>query len=237
MYIKCIYLILLILLLFLYIKKTEGFIDAPVPDVCKKAGYRVPDDLAKLLEGKPLNFRAYTESECLQLDDAVYQDGRCYQLKDNTKKDKRYNVSKENIIVNYSELCVGLNKIETPIVKECLVNGKNLGKPNKAFIVTMKDNKGNDKKWEYGDNFFQMYSKNECKQLKGEWTSLEKIMEEIKISSDEIKTFVASNGEDMGICLHASSYMPSAMCVDSAPATTASKVSGVLKDGIKDWLN
>jgi len=226
------------LLVFLYIKKTEGFVDAPVPDACKKAGFNVPLGLLKILgEEKLASVRLYTEKECNQLDGGVYHNGSCYQLKDNTKNNGNYNLNKDNIIMNYSDICSGLNKTPTlDVIDDCKINGKALGKPNKAFVVTTKDDNGKDVKWNYEDNFFQSYSQNECQQLKGQWYSIETFMKDNKkISDDEIKSYIAINGKDTGICTGPISY--SVACVQTAPPTTSSKVSDALKDGVKDWLS
>ena len=236
-------LVLFIILVLLYIKDSSSYdsfedLATPVPDVCKKAGYKFPDGLLKILSDDPKKDpkRLYTMTECNQLDGGVYQSDFCYQLKDNTKKDDRYNLNKDNILVNYSDLCVGLNKTNTPVIDDCKINGKNLGKPNKAFVVTTKDKDGKDKKWNYDDNFFQTYSKNECDQFKGNWISIESIMKDKKISEDEIKSYVATNGKDTGICL-TFAFVPSVVCVPTATPTTSSKVSDALKDGIKEWLS
>jgi len=152
---RLILLVILLVLLFVYLsmKSSESFIGAAaIPESCGTAGIRPSDATFKFIKeinpdskNDPSSKRQYTKSECNKLKDGVYSNENCYQLKDKTLKNGNPDLSSSNIVLEYGQVCGGLNQSATvtPAPSECMIDGVHAGKPNVAFTITRGEKKMN----------------------------------------------------------------------------------------------
>jgi len=209
----------LIILLGIYLmcSTIEGFKDESVPDLCGKYGWSYSDGIQKMikdLDGSALPpKRLYTPSGCTGIG-GNYQFGQCLKLKNETKNKYGFydDMSPNNIIKDFGELCKGLNSQKTDAPTECNVDGKPLGKGNKAVTFTFRK-----KTLTLPENSIRIYTQDECAtQLKGQFVGVATIEEQTKmslidlvkamnrdekvISIEDVNKILDANGRDMGIC-------------------------------------
>lgn len=233
-------LVILLILLFVYLsmRSSEFFIGSAIPESCGTAGVRPSDATFSLLKsitnGKedPSAKRQYTKSECNKLKDGVYLGGNCYQLKDKPVKDGSPNLTSSNIILDYGQVCGGLNQSTTvtPAPTECMIDGVHAGKPNVAFSTTMFG-----KKVSMEDNALRLYTENECTLLNGKFEKLGETLKRSGTTSDEQAKAEHLNGKDMGFCN--SEYNFSIMCTINAAASPGAQVADASKKALTSWLN
>ena len=214
----------------------EGFTVSVIPEYCKTAGVTFADEtligMKMFLQEKPTT-RIYTESECAKLENSTFDTNNCYQLKNNTKKLNRYDLTDNNIIINYGKDCVDLNKTGSNTPLECIVDGQVLGKPFVGFKYLSVDDK---QVKTLPNNMLQVYTVDECKQLKGIFVDIPKLLNDSQASKDTIDTYIKKNGKDRGIC-RASNYTYSTMC-NNKPSSLVTKSDVIdLTHSIKDILN
>jgi hypothetical protein len=243
---RLILLVILLVLLFVYLsmKPSEFFIGAAtVPESCGTAGIRPSDATFKFIKeinpdskNDPSAKRGYTKSECNKLKDGVYNGESCYQLKDKTVKDGRPDLSSSNIVLEYSQICGGLNQSTavTPAPSECMIDGVHAGKPSVAFTMTR-----GEKKMNVEDNAFRLYTENECKLLKGEYIKLMDLVNMWGSSAEEQAKAEHLNGKDMGFCFKKGDdrIEYSFMCTINAAATPGAQVADATKKALTGWLN
>ena len=248
---RLILLVILLVLLFVYLsmKSSESFIGAEtVPESCGTAGVRPSDAAFKLFKemnsdskNDPSSRRAYTKSECNKLKDGTFANGNCYQLKDKTEKNGYPDLSNSNIVLEYGQVCGGLNQSTTvtPPPSECMIDGAHAGKPNVAFTLTRAGGPGGgEKKMNVEDNALRLYTENECKLLKGQYTKLVDFLKMFGASAEEQAKAEHLNGKDMGVCFNRSDRIEyTFMCTINAAASPGAQVADATKKALTGWLN
>lgn len=239
-------LVILLVLLFVYLsmKSSEFFIGAAtVPESCGTAGIRPSDATLTFIKGidpnsknDPSAKRQYTKSECNKLKDGTYANFNCYQLKDKTKKNGYPDFSSSNIILEYGQVCGGLNQSTTvtPPPSECMIDGVHAGKPNVAFTITR-----GDKKMNVEDNAMRLYTENECKILKGNYIKFVDFVKMFGATAEEQAKAEHLNGKDMGVCDKRGDdrIEHSFMCTINAAASPGAQVADASKKALTSWLN
>lgn len=233
-------LVILILVLLVYCNVKEGFED--VPEYCATAGIKPPTAYIKFIFkifGKKEDeiipqVRGYSQSECSKLNGIFRPDlftgGACFKLKEDVKKNDSYDFSPNNIEINYTEKCGGLNKLPNISPSECKVNDKVLGKMNKAFSATI------DKKpFMLDDNTIRIYTESECKKLDGQHVPIVKMMKEKKLSDDEMNNFIKINGNGYGLCI-SKVHNLSVICGTEETPSATQKASSAVGDAIKSFF-
>jgi hypothetical protein len=232
--------------------RIEGFKDESVPDICGKYGYYYSEGIQKMtkdLDGSTLPAkRSYSPSDCTGVG-GNYQFNQCLKLKDESKdKNGYYNdMSPKNILKDFGELCKGLNSQKTPAPSECNVDGKSLGKGNKAIKFTFRK-----KALTLNENSIRIYTKDECETLlKGMYIGVSTIEEMTKksladlvkeankqetvISIEDVNKILDANGRDMGICF--SPELPySIACASAAESSGFQRIIDMIKKEIKTIL-
>jgi len=249
---RLILLVILLVLLFLYLsmKSSESFIgSATVPESCGTAGIRQSDATFKLFKemnpdskNDPSARRPYTKSECNKIKDGVHAHENCYQLKDKTLKDGYPDLSSSNIVLEYGQICGGLNQSSTvtPAPSECMIDGVHAGKPNVAFTLTRPSGPGGEtKKMNVEDNAMRLYTENECKLLKGQYTKLVDFLKMFGASAEEQAKAEHLNGKDMGFCekREGDRITHTFMCTINAAASPGAQVADAAKKALTSWLN
>jgi hypothetical protein len=243
---RLILLVILLVLLFVYLsmKSSESFIGAAaIPESCGTAGIRPSDATFKFIKeinpdskNDPSSKRQYTKSECNKLKDGVYSNENCYQLKDKTLKNGNPDLSSSNIVLEYGQVCGGLNQSATvtPAPSECMIDGVHAGKPNVAFTLTR-----GEKKMNVEDNAMRLYTENECKILKGEYIKLVDLVKMFGATTEEQAKAEHLNGKDMGICEKRGDdrIEHSFMCTINAAASPGAQVADASKKALTSWLN
>jgi hypothetical protein len=197
---------------------SEGFENVDTK-VCGTAGVKPSDATIKAMKLLDINLdfdklRFYTKSECNKMDKGTIQGINCV-----------------NGSTNYTTMCAGLNKtVQTPAPSECKVDGVVLGKPNVAITQTIKG-----KQVSIENNAVQLYTENECKLLKGDYVSIERMMKDMKALPDEIPKAIQLNGENYGLCF--SRDVPySVACTVDTPPSMAGDVANAAKKHMTSWL-
>lgn len=234
----CCVIIILVIILYVIINSnlSEAFLDNPVPSFCGTAGIKQSDAIIKFLKdiiGQDLSKqRSYTLSECNKLENGIYNNKQCLKLKDTTKDDNgHYKTNIDNIDINYSEKCIGLNtSFQTPLPSECMVDGKPLGKPNLAYSSTM-----GGKQILVNDNTLRLYTKNECDLLKGKFISQETSFKQTHAPADEISKAIQINGKEYGSCTK-DDLEYSLLCTIDGPPSLSKDVTSSLKKHAMDWI-
>jgi hypothetical protein len=242
---RLILLVILLVLLFVYLsmKSSESFIGAAaIPESCGTAGIRTSDATFKFIKeinpdskNDPSSKRQYTKSECNKLKDGVYSNENCYQLKDKTLKNGNPDLSSSNIVLEYGQVCGGLNQSSTvtPAPSECMIDGVHAGKPNVAFTLTR-----GEKKMNVEDNALRLYTENECKLLKGEYIKLMDLVKMWGASAEEQAKAEHLNGKDMGFCSNRKDGITyTVMCTINAAASPGAQVADATKKALTGWLN
>jgi hypothetical protein len=219
-------------------KSSEFFIGETIPESCGTAGIRPSDATFSFLKslsggkGDPLARRQYTKSECTKLKDGVYVGGSCYILKNKPVKNGSPNLAGSNIILDYGQICGGLNQTTTvtPAPSECMIDGIHAGKPNVAFSMKMGENKISVE-----DNSIRLYTENECTLLKGTFQKLGESLKALGITSDEQAKIEHLNGKDMGLCNGDPNF--SIMCTINSAASPSAQVATASKKALISWLN
>jgi len=245
-------LVILLVLLFVYLSMTssESFVGAEtVPESCGTAGVRPSDATFKFMKeinpdskNDPSSKRQYTKSECNKLKGGGHDGESCHQLKDGTLKDGRPDLSSSNIILEYGQICGGLNQSATvtPPPSECMIDGVHAGKPNVAFTLTRAGGPGGGaKKMNVEDNALRLYTENECKLLKGQYTTLVDLLKMFGSSAEEQAKAEHLNGKDMGVCdkRGGDHITHSFMCTINAAASAGAQVADATKKALTGWLN
>jgi len=201
---------------------SDGFEDA-VPDYCGTGGQKPSNGLVSLLKQSGANVddikksRLYSPSDCNKLENGEYSNnlfGTC------TNK-----VTK----LSYTEKCGGLNTVVSNVPSECMIDNTVLGKPLVGFTITI-----NKKPLIIENNTIQLYNKNECDKLKGEFLPIS-MLKDNSSTEDEIKKMIEVNDKDYGICL-SKNLCFSISCVSETSPSTGSKIKDAVKRGIKDFL-
>jgi hypothetical protein len=233
-YYCCIVLVLLIGILYLSIRHTEGYKDE-VPEYCGTYGTNMSNLLLKfdqLSNKNAKSTRIYSPSECNKMNGGVMTDsGVCLKLKNNdNKKYGHYDTRSENIDINYSEKCMGLNSLPSNPPSECSIDGTLLGKNNKAFIFPVFG-----KEIAAEDNSVRFYTKAECDKLKGTLNNAVDDFKKQNISSAIIDKFITTNGSDVGWCSY-DKINYSLLCTSSEKPSVGNQLTAIGKDYVKGLL-
>ena len=144
-----------LLLLFLYVNRIEGFADATIPAVCGTYGFKFA------MEGPGTVNRMYTKSGCDKLG-GTESNMNCFKLKNPALAGDKF--VPENIDVNYSELCAGLNNTPTMPPDECYPRGDTTAE---GPGYPMGDVTINGVKHTEFNGRFRLYTTDQCKLLGG----------------------------------------------------------------------
>ena len=234
--ILCIICLILLIVILLHININEGYEDV-VPEYCGTAGLKYTSSLIQNLKTDGINInknkRFYTPSECDKIGGIFVPgtfSGLCYKLKDDTKKNGNYNLSADNIDINYYDKCGGLNKLNSAPPSECSADGRVLGKMNKAYNQTK-----NGKTVLVDNNTIRLYTKSECDKLSGNFQKSIDDMKKNKAKQEEIDNFIKINGKEYGMCF-GKEMMYSILCGTEEAPTATKEISDVLKKNMKSWL-
>ena len=208
---------ILLLVLVLFIQNdVDAFADFDT-STCGTAGYKPSEALYTMLGkfGDDIKkTRLYTKSECNKLDGGTFDGATC-----------------KNGSINYNEKCAFLNTtFQSPAPNECKVDGTVLGKPNIGFSAT----KGG-KTTIIPNGAAQVYTKNECTLLKGEFIILEDFMKKEGYLPEEIAKAVHLNGETYGLCF-GKDIIYTLMCTVDEPPSMTKDVSAAAKKHLTNWL-
>ena len=200
--------LLLCVLAFHYFYSVEGFATKvpAVPSFCGTYGYTTKDIDPKKIPKE----RAYTASDCEALKGVLRYGTQCVKLKSIKQDDDgNFDLSEENIKINYSKKCGGLNHQNTTRPSEC----GSVGKPNVEFSITLQE-----KKLKIPANSFMVYTEDECiNTLNGTFQNLQTFKDQTKKSEkelaadfgfnlNEVKLAIKKNGgDDIGFCSSADS--------------------------------
>ena len=234
--ILCLVLIICTSYLLLSVNNDEGYEDA-VPEYCGTAGLKLTNALMQFLKNmykadidKIKKRRGYTPSECDKLDGGVMVQATCYKLKSDKKNNEQYDTSSDNIDINYSDKCGGLNILNSPPPSECMTDSRVLGKMNKAFSQTF-----NGTTIVIDNNTFRYYTKSECEKLNGTYDNMIESMKNQNAKQEEIDNFIKVNGKEYGTCNNGSLNLSWICGTDEAPTATK-EIGDVLKKNMKSWL-
>jgi len=232
----CIIFLVLLIAILLSINIHEGYEEA-VPNYCGTAGLKLTNGLMQFLKNmykadidKIKKQRFYTPSECDKLDSGVINKKMytCYKLKDDKKKN---DISPDNIDINYSDKCGGLNRLNSPPPSECMADERVLGKMNKAFSQTI-----NGTTIVIDNNAFRYYTKSECEKLNGQYINMIESMKNQNSKQEEIDNFIKVNGKEYGTCNNGELQLSWLCGTDEAPTATK-EIADVVKKNMKSWLD
>ena len=245
LYVLCILLILLVIAIQCSSTNTtntiEGFAKKkgpPVPSYCGTYGYFSKD----LMNAKNISKqRNYSQTQCDAMGGVLRNGYECVKLK-KMKQDEEgnYDLSQENVKLNYSEKCGGLNWQTTARPSEC----GSVGIPNVEVKMTV-----NGKKVKIPANSVMLYTQDECENtLQGNFVNIQTILNQMKKKRKEFvalyggkvqelnKAIKANGGEDMGLCSPSDhNTQPNFSMACTGTAGLLGGGGGVL-DGFFKWL-
>ena len=228
------------LLIVYFLKSGDSFKDTPVPEFCGTAGYRsISPAYVKFFKaigmGDISNMpRGYEKEDCDRLGGISVMGSYCVTLKDTTKlPNGEYKMVSDNLDINYSDACKGLNATSSNISSQCKVDDKLTGKQLTSFSLGAK-------KPAFPDNAMRVYTEDECKELGGTTQSLEGYVKQLLARGVDSKTIVdglvpqvtvADGTKEEYFMCNGNGIQFSTACIDDLTVPSMSTITSAVSSG------